>query len=81
MQDTRQVTTPQNWQKRGSEDKKTGAASLSSAEDIARRNELDGQLLLASGEKLPFTGALNQGLPVHEGLALLRVCGVEEYWD
>ena len=73
-QDTKQDSTPQNWRKRGPEDKKTGAASLSSAEDIARRNEQDGQLLLASGEKLPFTGALcthrllTQGLPVHEGL-------------
>ena len=41
-QDTKQDSTPQNWRKRGPEDKKTGAASLSSAEDIARRNEQDG---------------------------------------
>ena len=36
-QDKKQDSTPQNWRKRGPVDKKTGAASLSSAEDSARR--------------------------------------------
>ncbi len=70
---SQQDTTPLNWRKRSQDEKKTGATAVSTAEDIARRNERDGQLLLASGEKLPFTGALcanrtmADSLPVFEG--------------